>query len=201
MSRWPAALNPPLEGARVRLEPLAERHRSGLREAAVDARIWTWLLAPSPAEDPAALDHWLDAALAAGEAGAEAPFATIERATGRVLGSTRFMTLRPEHRGLEVGWTWLRPDAWRSGANAEAKLLQLTHAFERLACIRVELKTHVDNVASRRAIERLGARLEGVLRRHQVTPGIGSGVRDSALYSVTDEDWPAVRAGLEARLG
>ncbi len=200
MSDWPAPPAPLLEGARVRLEPLSDAHREGLHAAAADPRTWTWLLAPSPAADPAVLDAWLDAALAAAAAGTEGPFATIDAADGRVLGSTRFMTLRPEHRGLEIGWTWLHPDAWGTGVNVEAKLLQLAHAFETLGCLRVELKTHARNDRSRRAMERMGATYEGTFRKYQVTPGIGPGVRDSAFYSVIDDDWPAVRDDLRSRL-
>ena len=194
------ALTPVLEGRRVRLEPLAPEHEPGLRAAAGDPRIWTWMMQPSPAEDPAIFDAWFAAALHASAAGSEGPFATIDRATGTVVGSTRFMTLRPEHRGLEIGWTWLAPSAWRTGINAEAKLLQLSHAFEQLGCLRVELKTHAKNERSRGAMERLGATFEGVFRRYQLTPNIDGGVRDSAFYSVTDLDWPALKPALLARL-
>ena len=112
---------------------------------------------------------------------------------------TRYMVLRPDDRGLEIGSTWLAPTAWRTGANVEAKLLQLGYAFETLGCIRVELKTHAANERSRGAMERLGATFEGVHRKHRIVPGIG--VRDTAWYSVLDDEWPAVRAGLLARLG
>ena len=112
---------------------------------------------------------------------------------------TRYMVLRPDDRGLEIGSTWLTPAAWRTGANVEAKLLQLGYAFETLGCIRVELKTHAANERSRGAMERLGATFEGIHRKHRIVPGIG--VRDTAWYSVLDDEWPAVRAGLLARLG
>jgi len=111
---------------------------------------------------------------------------------------TRYLALRPADRGLEIGWTWLTPAAWGSGANIEAKLLQLGHAFDALGCIRVELKTHAANARSRGAMERLGATFEGIHRKHRIVPGIG--VRDTAWYSVLDDEWPAVRAGLLARL-
>jgi len=197
---WPAPLNPVLEGGAVRLEPLGAEHEAGLRAAAAAPEIWTWLLQPSPAEDPEAFDAWLQAALAASAAGTEAPFVTLDRTTGQVLGSTRFMTLRAEHRGLEIGWTWLNPSAWRTGVNVQAKALQLEHAFEQLGCLRVELKTHARNERSRGAMERLGAHFEGVFRRYQVTPNIDGGVRDSAFYSVTDLDWPALKPALAARI-
>ena len=200
LSAWPATLNPVLEGGAVRLEPLGPEHEAGLRAAARSPEIWTWLLSPSPADDPAVFDAWFADALAAGAAGREAPFVTIDSRSGEVVGSTRFLTLRPEHRGLEIGWTWLVPAAWRSGINVQAKALQLEHAFERLGCLRVELKTHAKNARSRGAMERLGATFEGVLRRYQVTPNIDGGVRDSAFYSITDEDWPPLKPVLAERI-
>lgn len=123
---------------------------------------------------------------------------TVDVASGRAIGSTRFLALRPEDRGLEIGWTWITPSAWRTGANVEAKLLQLTHAFEALRCIRVEFKTHASNERSRAAILALGAHFEGIHRKHRIVPGVG--VRDTAGYSVIDDDWPQVRALLRARL-
>jgi RimJ/RimL family protein N-acetyltransferase len=189
-----------LEGRIVRLEPLTAAHGPGLRTAAAHDEIWTWIRHPPPAISDAEWEAFLGGALAASAAGTEAAFATLDARTGAPIGSTRFLTLRPEHRGLEIGWTWLTPTAWRTGANAEAKLLQLTHAFETLGCLRVELKTNARNRRSRVAMARLGATHEGVFRRHQLLPGIGDGVRDSAFFSITDRDWPAVRARLEARL-
>ena len=200
MSGWPAELNPVLAAGAVRLEPLGPEHEAGLRDAALAPEIWTWMQQPSPADDPAIFDAWLTAALAAAAAGTEAPFVTIDARTGAVVGSTRFMTLRPEDRGLEIGWTWLHPSAWKTGINVQAKALQLEHAFEQLGCLRVELKTHARNARSRGAMERLGAQFEGVFRRYQVTPNIDGGVRDSAFYSVTDLDWPGLQPALAARL-
>ena len=200
MPGWPAELNPVLAAGIVRLEPLRPEHEAGLRAAAQAPEIWTWLQQPSPAADAAIFDAWLAAALGAAAAGTEAPFATIDARTGAVVGSTRFMTLRPEHRGLEIGWTWLHPSAWTSGINVQAKALQLEHAFEHLGCLRVELKTHARNERSRGAMERLGAQFEGVFRRYQVTPNIDGGVRDSAFYSVTDQDWPALKPALAERI-
>ena len=184
----------------MRLEPLAPEHEEPLLAAARPPEIWTWLQAPPPSSSPAAWAAFFADALAQAAAGAQAPFATVDARTGAALGSTRFLTLRPENRGLEIGWTWLTPSAWHTGANIEAKLLQLTHAFEKLGCQRVELKTHEHNVRSRSAMERMGATFEGVLRKYQVTPGIGPGWRNSAFYSVIDDEWPAVKAGLEVRL-
>ena len=112
---------------------------------------------------------------------------------------TRYLALRPADLGLEIGWTWLAPPAWKTGANVEAKLLQLGYAFETLGCMRVELKTHAGNERSRGAMERMGATFEGIHRKHRLVPGIG--VRDTAWYSVLDDEWPRVREGLRARLG
>jgi RimJ/RimL family protein N-acetyltransferase len=196
---WPAPLAPTLEGSLVRLEPLAAHHEEALFEAARPAEVWTWVRAhpASTREDWAA---FFAAALAESAAGREAAFATIDARTGAAIGSTRFLALRPEDRGLEIGWTWLTPAAWRTGANVEAKLLQLGHAFEALGCMRVELKTHAGNERSRAAMARMGATFEGVHRKHRVVPGVGDGVRDTAWFSVLDDEWPAVRAGLIARL-
>jgi len=125
-------------------------------------------------------------------------FATVDRTSARPIGATGFHTLRPEHRGLEIGGTWLEPSAWGTGANIEAKLLMLEHAFERLGCMRVEFKTDSRNDRSRSALEKLPAKFEGIFRRHMIIEDVG--IRDSAYYSVTDEEWPTVRANLEHRL-
>jgi len=197
MPAWPARLDPVLDGARVRMEPLAEHHRPGLRVAASHPEIWRWI-EPYPAGSDAAWDAWFDTALGRIAAGEEAAFATVDAATGELLGSSRYLALRPADRGLEIGWTWLTPAAWRTGANVEAKLLMLGYAFEVLGCIRVELKTHAANERSRGAMTRMGAVFEGVHRKHRIVPGIG--VRDSAWFSVLDEEWPAVQRGLRERL-
>jgi N-acetyltransferase len=180
----------------VRLEPLSADHDDGLWEASQAPEIWTWVR-PQP-RDRDEFASYLDEARAATAAGAEFAFATVDARDGRPIGMTRYMALRPADRGLEIGWTWLAPAAWKTGANVEAKLLQLGYAFDVLGCIRVELKTHASNARSRGAMERMGATFEGVHRKHRVIPGIG--IRDTAWYSVTDDDWPAVRAGLRARL-
>jgi len=140
----------------------------------------------------------MDSALATAAAGSEIPFATVDLATGGALGSTRFLALRPEHRSVEIGWTWLDPIAWGTGLNVEAKLLQLTHAFEVWRCRRVELKTDALNERARGALSALGLTFEGVHRKHMLVRAGES--RDSAWYSVVDDEWPSVRAHLEARL-
>ena len=187
-----------LKGELVRLEPISLGHEDGLWEASRDPRTWRWLSVEQP-QTRAELRAYLDAALANADDGTEMPLVTVRREDDRVLGSTRFLALRPEHRSLEIGWTWLHPDAWGTGANVEAKLLMLEHAFERLGCLRVELKTDAGNARSRGALAALPAQFEGVHRKHML---VRDGVRrDSAWYSVLDEEWPSVRGNLLRRLG
>ena len=183
-----------LQGRIVRLEPLSLEHVPGLAEVGLDPAIWRWTIARPASE--ADLHGWAETALRARAAGTEMPFATLEAATGRPIGSSRYMNIVVEHRRLEIGWTWVAPPWQRSGANREAKLLMLTHAFEVLRCRRVEFKTDSNNEPSRTALLGIGATFEGIFRKHMVMPG--DGVRHSAWYSVTDDDWPAVRERLEA---
>jgi RimJ/RimL family protein N-acetyltransferase len=164
--------------------------------AAEDERIWRWLTGRAPTREQ--LGDWLAAALREADAGREGPFATIDAATGRAIGSTRYMSVRHEHRGLEIGWTWLAPAAWKTGANVEAKLLMLEHAFEQLEYVRVEFKTDARNDRSRAALAALPAQLEGIHRSHMITP---YGMRDSAYYSIVVDEWPVVRDNLRRRLG
>jgi N-acetyltransferase len=185
-----------LEGQIVVLEPLRADHEDGLFAAAQHPEIWTWLAPIACTREYFAA--WMAASLAESEAGREGVFATIDRASGELIGSTRYLNVREAHRGLEIGWTWLTPSMWRTGANIEAKLLMLEHAFERLQCMRVEFKTDARNERSRAAIQALPAQFEGILRKHMLMPGVG--VRDSAYYSVIDEEWPEVRANLRRRL-
>lgn len=187
----------PLEGELARLEPLEEAHAEDLWRAAQAPEIWSWLA--NLGADRALFELWMETALAATAENREGVFATRELSGGTVVGSTRFMNVRPGDRVVEIGWTWLNPSVWRTGVNVEAKLLMLGHAFEGLECLRVELKTDARNERSRGAMEALPAQFEGVLRKHMVMPGIG--VRDSAYYSIVDDEWPAVRANLARRLG
>jgi RimJ/RimL family protein N-acetyltransferase len=193
--RWPAA-SARLTGRRVVLEPLAEEHAGELYVAAQDPRIWQWL-DPDASASPQAFGAWFGEAVDAARRGEEVPFAVRDRRSGAVVGSTRYLGLAPEHRRLEVGWTWYAPAAWGTGINAEAKLLLFTHAFERLGAQRVELKTDARNERSRAAMLAIGATFEGVFRKHMDRR---YGVRDTAWYSVVDDDWPAVKARLESRL-
>jgi RimJ/RimL family protein N-acetyltransferase len=189
-------LAPRLRGELVTLEPLAAEHFDGLLTAGRPPQIWTWWSVDMSSE--AAFRAWFDAARSAQEQGTRAPFATLDTRTAAPLGSTSFMTLRPEHAGLEIGWTWLTPAAWNTGANAEAKLLMMRYAFEQLACQRVEFLTHARNERSRRALEALGAQFEGVRRDDRILHD--GRRRSSAVYSVIDSEWPAVRSSLAARV-
>ena len=176
----------PLAGRLVSLELLGEGHREALRIAAADVSIFRFMAWPGD------FDRWFAEALAAPE---EVPFAVCLH--GDPVGSTRFLNVAPEHRRVEIGWTWLQRSAWDSGANVEAKLLLLEHAFDRCGMQRVEFKTDARNLRTRGSLLALGALFEGIARKHMVLP---SGSRDSAWYAITDDAWPAVRARLEARV-
>jgi RimJ/RimL family protein N-acetyltransferase len=185
-----------LEGRYVRLEPLAQRHAAELAAVAGDEELWRYM--PADLSTIERIRAWIDETLAQQAAGAALPFATIERAAGRAIGSTRYLTIMPKDRGIEIGWTWLARAAWRTAINTECKYLLLRHAFETLGCIRVQLKTDKRNERSRRAIERIGGQFEGILRQQFV---LRDGTyRDSAYYSIIDAEWPAVKARLEAGL-
>ena len=193
MTAAPPHLEPvTLEGRVVRLEPLSLDHVPGLADVGLDPAIWRWTIVRPTTED--GLRAWVETAIAAREAGTELPFATIDVVSGRPIGSTRYLNYVPEHRRVEIGWTWVAAARQRSGANREAKLLMLDHAFERLACRRVEFKTDSNNEKSRAALLGIGATFEGIFRKHMVTPG--DGVRHSAWYSIIEDDWPAVRTRL-----
>jgi N-acetyltransferase len=186
----------PLAGSLVSLEPLAERHLEDLRAAASDPRVSTWL--PVPLHEPRWFAWWHDDARSAWTTRRDVTFATVRHADGVAVGSTRFLELREHDRCVEIGWTWLAPSAWGSGANVEAKLLMLGRAFEAADCIRVELKTDARNERSRAAMAALPAQFEGIHRQHRVL--LDGSLRDSAWYSVLDREWPDVRANLRRRL-
>lgn len=192
--RWVEPIT--LEGTVVRLEPLSRDHLDDLARVAFEGDLWRWVLVQPT--DVAELRDWLEAAMAEAATGAEVPFATIDLASGRAIGSTRFMTIAAEHRRLEIGWTWIGLAHQRSGANREAKLLQLTHAFETLGANRVEFKTDSLNQRANPGLLGIGATLEGRFRNHMVMPG--GRIRHSNYYSVTREDWPAVKSRLRDRL-
>ena len=185
-----------LEGSRVRMEPLGDGHFDDLLHVAQDQAIFRWIT--NLPMDESRFRAWFDLTRANADGGTEVPFATIDQASGRAIGSSRYMTIAPEHRRLEIGWTWLDTGFQGTGANREAKYLQLRHAFESLGAERVEFKTHARNERSRGALLGIGATFEGVLRHHTIMPD-GSN-RDSAFYSVLAGEWPAVKARLEALL-
>jgi RimJ/RimL family protein N-acetyltransferase len=185
------------EGQLVLVEPLEPEHADGLLAAAREENVFRWL-PEDLGSSPEHLERWLATAIAAGEAGREVPFAIISTRTGMPVGSTRFLEIRLEHLRVEIGWTWLMPSAWGTGVNVETKLLLLTQAFERLELRRVEFKTDARNTRSRGALEALGATFEGILRKHMVVQR--GEPRDSAYFSVIDDEWPEVKARLEQRL-
>lgn len=187
---------PVLEGRHVRLDPLTEDHVDALTEVGLDPELWA--LIPTPVEDGEGMRRWVNQALAGQRAGTMLPFAIRLRASGQVVGSTRYCAIEPEHRRLEIGWTWVARPWQRSPVNTEAKLLLLGHAFTVLGCRRVEFKTDALNAVSRAAILRLGAREEGTFRRHMTTRS--GRVRDSVYFSILDMEWPAIRERLAARL-
>jgi RimJ/RimL family protein N-acetyltransferase len=183
-------------GELVTVEPLAAAHEQGMIDAAGDAEMFRWMPVDM-ASSPDAVRLWLATSLQSAAAEREVPFAVLDARSGRVLGSTRFLELRFEHLRVEIGWTWLARTAWSTGANVETKLLLLSHAFERVGCRRVEFKTDARNERSRGALTALGATFEGVLRKHMVVSE--GGARDSAYFSVIDDDWPALKPRLQAR--
>ena len=187
---------PVLEGANLRLEPLSEAHLPGLVKIAFDERIWRYML--TSVKTPEDLRGWMDSALQAKAAGTSMPWTTVLKAENRVIGSTRFLDLDLNHRTVELGHTWLAPDCHGTGLNPEAKLLQLTYAFEQLHMNRVALKTHHENLQSQAAMRKMGAIEEGTFRNHYIMPD-GS-QRHSVWFSIIREDWPQVRSRLEQRL-
>lgn len=186
-----------LEGRHVRVEPLSLAHASDLFDAGRDPSLWSYM-PRGPIVSLEEAHAFVASALVERDRGDQVPFALVDRASGRAVGSSRYLDVRRAHRGLEIGWTWIAREHQRTALNTEAKLLLLSEAFERRACVRVQLKTDARNERSQRAIERLGAVREGVLRRHQICPD--GFVRDTVMYSITDGEWPAVKQRLEAML-
>src|ERR1043165_8137459 len=186
-----------IEGTRIALEPLGLRHLDNLAVAGADESIWRWL--PTAHHFPGSMRAFIEQALAAQDRRAAMPFATIDRVTKKAIGSTRFHHIDVEHRRLEIGVTWIGTAFQRSHVNTEAKLLQLWYAFEVLGCRRVELKADVDNKKSIAAILRLGATQEGLFRKHMLYADGRN--RDNLYFSIIDDEWPAVRTQLQARLG
>jgi len=187
-----------LSGRSVRLEPLATAHAAGLFVASQHDEIWRWLPVPRfPSLNE--VKAWVAEALQDQAQGGSIPFATVRQSDGVVVGSTRYLDIRRPHRSLEIGWTWITPEAQRTAVNTEAKFLMLSHAFENLGAIRVQLKTDERNEQSRKAIARLGAVFEGILRNFQTRAHDGY-VRNTAMFSITDAEWPLIKTRLEERL-
>lgn len=186
-----------LTGRRVRLEPLAEAHVPDLAAVGLDPDIWRYMLYGDIDNEEKMLGFVRDL-LARQARGTDLPFAVISQESGRAIGCTRYLDIRPRDRGLEIGGTWYGRAYRRTAVNTECKYLLLRHAFEVLGCIRVQFKTDLRNERSQRAIERLGAVREGVLRNHMITPD--GTVRHSVYYSIIDAEWPTVKARLEAWL-
>ncbi|MEW5985437.1 MAG: GNAT family protein [Chloroflexota bacterium] len=186
-----------LTGRVVRLEPLSLSHAPDLLQVARDESIWRYMLYGAVTSEEA-MRAYVQDLLTRQAQGTDLPFAVIHLASGRAVGSTRFMDIRPSHRGLEIGGTWYGLAYQRTAVNTECKYLLLRHAFEVYGCIRVQLKTDLRNERSQRAIERLGAIREGVLRNHVITPD--GTIRHSVMYSIVDSEWPAVKDRLEVLL-
>ena len=185
-----------LEGHHVRLEPMSPAHEEALIAAAADGELWNSTVTIVPSR--ATIAAYIDTALKAQAEGHALPFVIIQKSAEKIVGSTRYFHIERDHRRLEIGYTWLSSSAQRTKVNTEAKLLLLTHAFERLGCIRVEFVTDVLNQQSRTAILRLGAKQEGVLRNHMIMPS--GRYRDSVCFSIIEAEWPAVKAALQAKL-
>lgn len=185
-----------LLGTHVRLVPLLLSHVDALCEISLDPSLWHWTPVRLTNQDDVLA--FVEEALAEQRAGTAVPFATMLTDGDQVIGSTRFMSIVPAHRRVEIGGTWIAPAWQRTRANTESKYLMLQHAFEEWKCMRVELKTHAQNVKSRAAILRIGAKEEGTLRKHMLQAD-GS-VRDSVYYSILDDEWPNVKQRLEAML-
>ena len=186
-----------LTGKYVRLEPMTEAHIPGLAEIGVGQGFWDFMLYGNMNTE-GDMANWVRDILSRAEKGTDLPFAVVHLASGRVAGATRYLNITPEHRGLEIGGTWYGLEFQRTAVNTECKYLLLQYAFETLRCIRVQFKTDLRNERSQRAIERIGAKREGVLRNHMILPD--GRVRDSVFFSILDAEWPQVKIELEGML-
>lgn len=185
-----------LTGKRSKLVPLNREHTQALFEAGNYPEIWTYM--PQNSSSLEDMEEIVEGALAQMVTGAELPFSIVDQMSGKIVGSTRFLDISPANRSLEIGWTWLTPEVWRTRINTECKYLLLKHCFETLGTIRVQLKTDSRNLRSQAAMERIGAIREGVLRKHRILPD--GYIRDSVYFSIVDDEWPKVKARLEAML-
>jgi RimJ/RimL family protein N-acetyltransferase len=185
-----------LEGEIIRLEALSLNHQHDLCEVGLEPSIWEWNTRLMKA--PEHMKAYIEEAIEERDRGVSIPFAIVLKETGKAIGSTRYGAISRANRRLEIGWTWIGVDFQRTGVNTECKLLLLTHAFEEMSCLRVELKTDVMNSVSRRAILRLGAKEEGILRSHMI--GFDGRVRDTVYYSILASEWPTVRDRLVRKM-
>ena len=199
---WPSDVT--LEGDYVRLEPLSLSHISDLQEATLDGQLWKLWYTSVPSPDNMRAE--IERRLGLREVGSMFPFTVISLTSGpgqgRAVGMTTYMNIDAGNRRLEIGSTWYRKSVQRTALNTEAKKMLLTHAFESLDCIAVEFRTHVLNQHSRRGIERIGAKLDGILRSHQINqhPDAQGSLRDTCVYSITAAEWPAIRSHLTHQL-
>ncbi len=185
-----------LENETVRLVPLEIKHLENLYEAGADESLWQWTTNIVKSKDD--MLRYVETALGEFERKISLPFVTIEKSSNKIVGSTRFGNIDVKNRRAEIGWTWINPQWQRTFINTEAKLLMLTHAFEMWNCVRVELKTDVLNEKSRKAIRRIGATEEGILRRHQITDA--GRFRDTVYFSIIDSEWQTVKASLHRKM-
>lgn len=195
MSTWVQRVT--LQGKYVRLEPMGEQHIQGLTEIGVGQDFWSFMLY-GDMKTEADMRHWVLDILDREKKGGDLPFAVVHLASGKIAGATRYLNIMPKDRGLEVGGTWYGKEFQRTAVNTECKYLLLTHAFEVLKAIRVQIKTDSLNVRSQAAIERIGAMKEGVLRNHMILPD--GRIRHSVFYSILDSEWAGVKKNLEAML-
>jgi RimJ/RimL family protein N-acetyltransferase len=186
-----------LEGTVVRLEPLRKEHTAALTDVGIDEDIWRHMPYGKILGE-ADMRHWVESVLARAAEGMDLPFAVVHLPSGRIAGATRYMEIRQEHRGLEIGGTWYGAEFRRTAVNTECKFLLLQHAFDVLGCVRVQFKTDARNERSQRALERIGARKEGTLRNHMILPG--GIIRHSVYYSILDLEWPGVQRLLRQKL-
>lgn len=194
MTRWLQPVE--LKSDLVTLIPLSEEHEVDLMQAACDGELWRLWFTSVP--EPKATKAYIEKALSQHQEDKALPFVVIDNRTNEIVGSTRICNALPQHRRVEIGYTWYAESAQKTGINTQTKLLLLEHAFERLHCISVEFRTHWHNHNSRRAIARLGAKQDGVLRNNQILPD-GS-YRDTVVFSILENEWPAVRNGLQYKL-
>jgi N-acetyltransferase len=196
MTNWVQPVT--LAGKYVRLEPMTEEHTAGLAEIGIGQSFWDFMLY-GRIESADDMRNWVLDILSRAKLGTDLPFVAIQLASGRVAGATRYLNILPRDKGLEIGGTWYGTDFQRSAVNTECKYLLLEHAFETLGCIRVQLKTDLRNERSQKAIERIGAVREGILRNHMILPD--GRYRDSVFYSILDREWPAVKIRLAELMG